>query len=859
MRVLNGLVVLAALSTVMIVSGVATAGIIVYLPITLTNNQLVNSANGLQVSVSFNSMNAILLPYEANDLGNIRFYQSNAPTNPANELYSWCQGGCNAISTNSTFWIKVSNSVWATANLPTGIGIYKTSGLGPNSGVDKNGVGALSVNTLDNGRAPFYICVGATNSYNVSTILFNTWTNSTPGGNATVGYSRNQSCSASYSEFAGVINYAAISAVGVTYPIHAFQSFYDFSPTSNTDSWTFSPYSTNELAVLAVGCGGEGCDFIRITNQTGNKNLVSNGNCTKLTSAFTPTDNQSESASTAIFSCYGMNHLDTYQVYLQNSTGFTLGQPVIGLYEFENPAREFIGNFNMTFLTTNTEYDGNVAGEAPQYTTTYAKYDNGKNVFNFYQNSNSIPTSNTAGFIWGFDGDTTFIDYPQNNLVINSIAGVQALVANSVGTVISNTIGADYFYMIPANNLPKSFVATLYGYTAGNDPNIAGTDEVVGMASNSAHNYGGYWNLYGENGGSSADLWWSDKSSTNDRVQLIPVIGSGAFPFNQWITSGLAYNSTNETLTSFEYNGLGLEANGVYTSARDTRTESFNNSVVFGGYIHPPHTQNIKYYGLVIVRSYPPSGIMPSASFGSLIPTAPLTFNAITSSPTLSNTLNPGQSITFNAFIYNGLGPYTYNYILSNTITGAIIETQSSATSLTYNSFTWVIPSSAAPNAIRANVVVTDVVPVTVNSVYLQTLFVVSTTTTSTSTTSTSSTTTVSQSGGINGNTGGYVPTTTATPTSAPTTTTSTTATTESTIPASTSTKTTVTSLSTIVATSLTTTIMPSESKSGINGAISNIIYAIQKDPIYLLGGLIIFIVVAAAVYLVTRRRRRRS
>jgi hypothetical protein len=38
------------------------------------------------------------------------------------------------------------------------------------------------------------------------------------------------------------------------------------------------------------------------------------------------------------------------------------------------------------FLANTVEYDGAYAGEAPQLTTPYAKYDNGVNVFSYYQN-----------------------------------------------------------------------------------------------------------------------------------------------------------------------------------------------------------------------------------------------------------------------------------------------------------------------------------------------------------------------------------------------------------------------------------------------------------------------------------------
>jgi hypothetical protein len=40
----------------------------------------------------------------------------------------------------------------------------------------------------------------------------------------------------------------------------------------------------------------------------------------------------------------------------------------------------------IVFLTTTTEFDSNFWGEAPGLSSTYGQYDNGANVFTFYDN-----------------------------------------------------------------------------------------------------------------------------------------------------------------------------------------------------------------------------------------------------------------------------------------------------------------------------------------------------------------------------------------------------------------------------------------------------------------------------------------
>src|SRR5271156_664765 len=65
-------------------------------PIIITNNQ--GSATGVnfQQMIMFNAIS--YSSYEANDLGNIRFYQGS------NQLYSWCESGCSSFSPNAIFW-----------------------------------------------------------------------------------------------------------------------------------------------------------------------------------------------------------------------------------------------------------------------------------------------------------------------------------------------------------------------------------------------------------------------------------------------------------------------------------------------------------------------------------------------------------------------------------------------------------------------------------------------------------------------------------------------------------------------------------------------------------------------------------
>jgi hypothetical protein len=84
----------------------------VYVPITITNSQSSATASPFQEYVTFNPSS--YAQYEANDLGNIRFYQGPIGTN---ELYSWCESGCSNSSTSAVFWIRLPTGISASTSI----------------------------------------------------------------------------------------------------------------------------------------------------------------------------------------------------------------------------------------------------------------------------------------------------------------------------------------------------------------------------------------------------------------------------------------------------------------------------------------------------------------------------------------------------------------------------------------------------------------------------------------------------------------------------------------------------------------------------------------------------------------------
>jgi hypothetical protein len=120
--------------------------------VTLINSQSSNTPAPFQQQITFNPL--LYAPYEANDLGNIRFYQGPIGTN---ELYSWCESGCTSSSTNAIFWINLPSGIGASSN------VLVNMSFGANS-VEYDGVYAGEAPQLTCSNANTMIC-GAGKTY----------------------------------------------------------------------------------------------------------------------------------------------------------------------------------------------------------------------------------------------------------------------------------------------------------------------------------------------------------------------------------------------------------------------------------------------------------------------------------------------------------------------------------------------------------------------------------------------------------------------------------------------------------------------------------------------------------------------
>lgn len=158
--------------------------------------------------------------------------------------------------------------------------------------------------------------------------------------------------------------------------------------------------------------------------------------------------------------------------------------------------------------------------------------------------------------------------------------------------------------------------------------------------------------------------------------------------------------------TPFVGNFFNVTANAILHS--HIGINAFSDSYTFQ--VNSPTSNNAFSYNFLVTES---TGGKANSITNTII------VNPILTTPTLSvsNTLgiDTGQYEVFNAFVSGGTTPYTYNFIIYNSVTHSILTSSASSS----NSLVWQAPNSFAGNSIQVNVIVTDSAstPVSVNSV----------------------------------------------------------------------------------------------------------------------------------------------
>jgi hypothetical protein len=231
---------------------------------------------------------------------------------------------------------------------------------------------------------------------------------------------------------------------------------------------------------------------------------------------------------------------------------------------------------NMEFLSTSTNYDGVHAGEAPQLSCNnplnpatgcaagqYGEYDNGASVFGFYDNFAGTSLSGS----WSQFGTA------QTTVVAN---GVTMSGAHSWGGYINSATGG----YSGATAVIDAYVSGM-----GSSGYIFGTGQYTGT-------------LY-DCGYDGANVW--DMGHVSSGSETSSLGGSGSCSNNVfYILSGLNSGSAQKFLVNY----------GSIVSGSSTDTA--NSNIMLFSWAGPTTFQWVR------ARAYPPNGVMPTTSFGSL-------------------------------------------------------------------------------------------------------------------------------------------------------------------------------------------------------------------------------------------------
>jgi len=255
----------------------------------------------------------------------------------------------------------------------------------------------------------------------------------------------------------------------------------------------------------------------------------------------------------------------------------------------------------MVFQPTYVTFDGIYWGEAPQLSGTYAQYDNGANVFTNYWNfaGTSCPTG------WTCSGTT----------ISNGISAASA--ASYAYTTATYGLTANMLDFYGGFSAATSVYNAGFGYNH-NTPN--GNTVMWDINSNTGPAYGC--------GSTNACLQTSVSGPTYNYLSSLTATGTQVY--------SIYWGSTASATACYSYTNCGTSSSGIPTAA-----------ISLGIYNAQGGQATIGPFDWLRLRVYPPSGTMPSTSFGG--------FNG--AAPTVSDTLGDTFTLGASQSVQGGASP----------------------------------------------------------------------------------------------------------------------------------------------------------------------------------------------------------
>ena len=321
---------------------------------------------------------------------------------------------------------------------------------------------------------------------------------------------------------------------------------------------------------------------------------------------------------------------------------------------------------NIVIAPSNTNLlNAQTTGEAPQLSSSYAQYDNGANIFNFYDDFSGTKL-NTA--LWNPIGNSIDASYTINNGITFTVSAT----SNQVTLYSLNKYN-------PANYIQEQGIRSL---------NIPTLDDA----------YTAEWYLNPPtNTGVINESYLFDLINTGSGLQYrvcnVPfscgsLIGSGISNNNifgaYWLSTGTEYIYQNY-IQEYSYGNSGYSITPSYIGTQ------------FNTYINSGPTIN-GTLNFIRLREYPPNDIMPST----------ITTQSIADGFTASSyNITQGQTETLTASVVGGASPYTYNYSIYNSA-GQLVNNKINTNVSNTNSYSYQQNIAWGSGNFVAKVIITD-------------------------------------------------------------------------------------------------------------------------------------------------------
>jgi len=343
--------------------------------------------------------------------------------------------------------------------------------------------------------------------------------------------------------------------------------------------------------------------------------------------------------------------------------------------------------------TSTTLFDGVTVGEAAPLSTTYGQYDNGQNVFDIYGDFQNTLDSWTA----------------------HIYAGTFTPTATTSGVQLTNSVSAEGAYISPPNQNSLPVVPIIlelsWSHTSGADafvPSLFGESSNMIAADSVGATDGGespamsnsVYTQYEFYSG-QPDMWIKDSIPGSDKIDSTTTFTSTAGTYFSYFeiqtgmtTASSGFLSANIPITAFDDIA---NVPAAQTGTGTVPVASGKNFTVGSG---TGGASSTAYLQWLVGRSYPPNGILPGTTYGTV--QFPSGVSCTTSITSPSNAIvDVGQYESFTASESNCVSSFTYNMLAVNSITTSIITHNSliSGATATSEAFTFQTVSADTSNS----------------------------------------------------------------------------------------------------------------------------------------------------------------